>query len=91
MRGFTDGYRRAYSQEPDVFAAQAYDATNLVLLQLTGFSFGDDDVRERVRTGILAVRAYPGVTGVLRMQPDGNARKRPFLLRVERGRIVAVE
>ncbi|TDJ19816.1 MAG: penicillin-binding protein activator [Deltaproteobacteria bacterium] len=91
VRSFTDGYRRAYSQEPDVFAAQAYDATNLVLLQLTGFSFGDDDVRERVRTGILAVRAHPGVTGVLRMQPDGNARKRPFLLRVERGRIVAVE
>ena len=55
------------------------------------FSFGNDDVRERVRTGILAVRAHPGVTGVLRMRPDGNAQKRPFLLRVERGRIVPVE
>jgi len=91
VRRFADGYQRAYSHQPDVFAAQAYDATNLVLLQLTGFSFGNEDVRERVRTGIRAVRAHPGVTGVIRMWPDGNAQKRPFLLRVERGRIVPVE
>jgi ABC-type branched-subunit amino acid transport system substrate-binding protein len=91
VRRFTDGYRSAYATKPDTFAAQAYDATNLVLLQLTDLGFGDDDVRERVRDGVLAVRAYPGVTGVLRMQPDGNARKRPFLMGVEHGRIVPLE
>ena len=41
--------------------------------------------RESLRDGLLEMRAYPGATGVLTMRPDGNARRRPFLLGV-RGR-----
>ena len=47
--------------------------------------------REALRDGLLTTRAYPGVTGVLSMRSDGNASKRPYLLAVERGRIVQVE
>ena len=46
---------------------------------------------EDVRDGMLAIRSYPGVTGILTMRPDGNAHKRPYLLEVERGRFVQIE
>jgi len=83
VRAFTERYEQAYAGLPDVFAAQAYDAANLVLVQLAR----GRGSREAVREGVLAVRDYPGVTGVLSMRADGNARKRPFLLAVKRGRI----
>ena len=83
VRAFTERYEQAYAGLPDVFAAQAYDAANLVLVQLAR----GRGSREAVREGVLAVRDYPGVTGVLSMRADGNARKRPFLLVVKRGRI----
>jgi ABC-type branched-subunit amino acid transport system substrate-binding protein len=87
VRAFAERYERAYAGPPDVFAAQAFDATNLVLVQLAR----GRESREAVREGVLAVRDYPGVTGVLSMRVDGNARKRPFLLAVRRGRITQLD
>lgn len=75
---FVEGYRDTFAAEPDMYSAEAYDATNLVLVQLAS---GRDD-RDGVREGLLDTRAYPGATGVLTMHPNGNARRRPFLLRV---------
>jgi hypothetical protein len=46
------------------------------------------NLRDEVRDRILEVNGFPGVSGVLTMRADGNARKRPFLLTVRRGQIV---
>jgi ABC-type branched-subunit amino acid transport system substrate-binding protein len=73
----------SYGAEPDAVSAQAYDAANLALLQLADGRTS----REELRTGVLAIRAHPGVTGLLAMDSDGNAQKRPFLLSVVRGEI----
>ncbi|MDJ0848231.1 MAG: penicillin-binding protein activator [Myxococcota bacterium] len=86
VREFAGRYESAYAEAPDALAAQAYDATNLVLVQLADGSESRGDVRD----GVLDVEGYAGVTGVLTMRSDGNARKRPFLLAVERGRIKQV-
>jgi branched-chain amino acid transport system substrate-binding protein len=74
---FVEGYRKTFAAEPDVYAAEAFDATNLILVQLSA----GRDSRDRLRAGLLDTRAYPGATGVLTMHPSGNARRRPFLLR----------
>ncbi|MBW2267739.1 MAG: penicillin-binding protein activator [Deltaproteobacteria bacterium] len=87
VREFTGRFHTAYAHPPDVLAAQAFDAANLVLIQLAR----GRESREEVRDGVLDVASYPGVTGTLSMSADGNARKRPFLLRVERGQILAVD
>jgi hypothetical protein len=87
VREFTGRFLAAYAHPPDVLAAQAFDAANLVLIQLARGRESRDEVRE----GVLDVTSYPGVTGTLTMSADGNARKRPFLLRVERGEILAVD
>jgi ABC-type branched-subunit amino acid transport system substrate-binding protein len=83
VKEFTERYVTTFGGEPDSIAAQAFDAANLVIVQLARGL----DSRGEVRDGVLAIRAYPGVSGVLSMSVDGNAQKRPFLLGVHRGRI----
>ncbi len=87
VRAFTRGYRDTYDAAPNGFAAQGFDAATLVLVQLAE----GRGSREAVRSGVLQTRAFPGASGVLSMRADGNARKRPFLLRVERGAVVEAE
>lgn len=87
VRRFTQAYTETFRTPPDLLAAQGFDAANLVLVQLARGRHARPDVRD----GVLAVRTYPGVTGVLSMGADGNAHKRPFLLGVEGGRIVSFD
>ena len=76
---FVDDYRAAFAREPDAYSAHAYDAANLVLVQLAKGRHSREDIRK----GILRTQSYPGASGVISLSPDGNARKRPFLLRVK--------
>ncbi len=75
---FVEGFRGTFAEEPDAYAAEAFDAANLVLVQLSAGRSSRVDVRD----GLLDMRAVPGATGVLTMQASGNARRRPFLLQI---------
>ncbi|HIF91725.1 MAG: ABC transporter substrate-binding protein [Myxococcales bacterium] len=75
---FVQSFRNTFGEIPSAYSAQAFDATNLILVQLASGLTN----RSSVRDGLLDTRAYPGATGVLTMRPDGNARRRPFLLSV---------
>jgi ABC-type branched-subunit amino acid transport system substrate-binding protein/predicted negative regulator of RcsB-dependent stress response len=81
VRSFVEDYEATFGSPPDSYSAHAYDAVQLVFEQLAAGL----DSREELREGTLRVSAYPGVSGVLTLLPDGNARKRPFLLRVRGG------
>ena len=84
VRSFAMRYADAFEGRPDTFSAVAYDAARLVLVQVASGAAGRNDVRD----GVLDMDAFPGVSGVLAMRADGNAHKRPFLLGIERGRVV---
>ncbi len=84
---FVEQYTSTFGSEPEVFAAHAYDATNLVLTQLASGRVDRDDLRDAV----VDVQGYPGVSGVLSFLPDGNAQKRPYLLGVRRSRFVSLD
>jgi len=86
VQDFTQRFEATFGGEPDALTAQAFDAANLAIVQLAR----GRDSREAVREGVLELKAYPGVSGVMRMTPDGNAQKRPFLLGIERGRMKQV-
>ncbi|MBW2447661.1 MAG: penicillin-binding protein activator [Deltaproteobacteria bacterium] len=86
VRQFRERFVASYDLEPDAVAAQAYDAANLAIVQLAA----GRAAREELRRGILELRAYPGVTGLLAMNADGNAQKRPFLLSIVRGKFKQV-
>jgi len=87
VRAFADRYAQTFGAPADDFSASAYDAANLVLVPLARGAHSRADVRDR----LLGVKAFPGVSGVLSMNADGNASKRPFLLTVRRGQIVEAD
>jgi ABC-type branched-subunit amino acid transport system substrate-binding protein/predicted negative regulator of RcsB-dependent stress response len=84
VREFADRYLETFGAPADDFSASAYDAAKLLLVQLVRGANSRQDIRDQ----LLEVRGFPGVSGVLSMRADGNARKRPFLLSVRRGQIV---
>jgi ABC-type branched-subunit amino acid transport system substrate-binding protein len=84
---FVRRYLETYGSEPSYLAAQGFDAASLVAVQLSRGC----ETREQVAQGLLATRAYPGVSGVTSIRRDGNAAKRPYLLGVQRGRIVSID
>ncbi len=87
VEAFVRDYRSAFDASPDAFSAHAYDAANIVLVQLArGFA-----TRDAVREGILRTQAYPGASGVTSLRPDGNAKKRPFLLQVRGRKVVPLD
>jgi ABC-type branched-subunit amino acid transport system substrate-binding protein/predicted negative regulator of RcsB-dependent stress response len=87
VREFADRYVETFGAPAGEFSASAYDAAKLLLVQLARGANSRDEVRDR----ILEVKGFPGVSGVLSMRADGNARKRPFLLNVRRGQIVEAD
>lgn len=87
VRDFADRFRVTFGQPAEDFAAQAYDAANLVL---AGLASGHAS-RPALRAALLSTSGVAGASGVLSMSPDGNARKRPFLLGVRRGEIVQID
>jgi len=87
VQDFVARYRAAYGREPTPYAAQGFDAANLVGLQLLNGAKSSADVRG----GLVTTERYPGVSGVTSIGADGDARKRPFLLEVREGRMSSLE
>ena len=87
VREFVDAYQRTFAAQPDAYAAQGYDAASLLMQQLATKRRDRTSLRE----GLLAVRGFPGASGSLTMLPDGNARRRPFLLEVSGQRFVPLD
>ena len=84
---FARRYEQTFGSRPDAFAAHGFDAANLVQVQLAA----GGDSRDAVRRGLLATRGYPGASGVLTFLPDGNASKRPFLMKIKGRRFVSLD
>jgi ABC-type branched-subunit amino acid transport system substrate-binding protein len=87
VQEFVRQYLETTQAPPDVFAAQAFDATNLALAELAR---GASD-RESLRAGLLRVRETPGVAGTTTIRSDGNAEKRASLVGVQGGRFVPLQ
>ena len=84
---FAEHFARVFGSAPETFAAQSYDAARLVLVQLDRGNTDPDEIRD----ALLSVHGYPGVSGVVGMRSDGNARKRPFLVAIEDGELQPIE
>jgi ABC-type branched-subunit amino acid transport system substrate-binding protein len=87
VREFVRRYQAAYGDAPSAFAAQGFDAANLVALQLVRGAATPADVGK----GLLGTALYPGVSGATSFESDGNARKRPFLIEVRGGALHSLE
>ena len=61
-------YRSAYQEEPDILAAQAYDAAMMILSLLKERK----ETPLAVRDGLLALRDFPGISGNTSFQGGGR-------------------
>lgn len=84
---FTRRHHMSYGHTPDVMAAQAYDATRVLLAALPPGSTSRQELEERLRR----VRGYPGASGTITLQEDGSVQKTPAIRGVRGGRIVELQ
>ena len=81
-KAMVDAYRSAYQEDPDILSAQAYDAAMMVFSLLKEHK----DTPLAVRDGLLALKDYPGISGVTTFAGNDEAQKKLFLIKVEDGK-----
>ena len=86
VRNFVARYRVKFNETPTAFAAQAYEATQLVLDAILKGALTGRALRESLKT----VKNAPGLFGPLSMSPSGYLERRYVLLQVKGGKFMAM-
>lgn len=76
---FSRKFQEKYGEEPDVFAAEAYDALRVLALAMEGRPPVASEIRRGLRD---EVKDYPGVTGTLEFNEAGAVTKYPRVYRI---------
>ena len=84
VKAVIDAYRSAYQEEPDILAAQAYDAAAMVLSLVQAHK----DTPQAVEEGLLSLRDFPGISGSTTFPGSGEAKKKLFLIKIQDGKFV---
>ncbi len=82
IKTIIDAYHSAYQQEPDILAAQAYDAAAMVLALLGEHK----DTPLAIRDGLLSLKDFPGISGATTFAGTGEAQKKLFLVKIQDGK-----
>ncbi len=86
VQRFVAQYKRRFHEEPNIFSAQAYDATSLIL---SAVKEGADTPWE-IKTRVGKIKQFAGVSGFVSEIREGEVVKKPFLLKIQRGRFVQI-
>lgn len=86
VQNFVTAYRDKYGEEPDMFAAQAYDAARIVIEAIKSKGVTSEQIRE----GIAATKDFPGITGKTSIDEEGDTIKDVLILKVEGGKFERV-
>lgn len=68
VQAYVKEYRERYKSDPDQFAAQAFDATNIMLDAIVRAG-GANATRAKVRDALAQTKNFPGVTGDTTFDP----------------------
>lgn len=82
VQKFVTAYKAKFNSEPDMFAAQAYDAANIVLAALKEVGPDPKAIQEKMA----ATKDFPGITGTTSFDENGDAVKQVLILKVENGK-----
>lgn len=85
VASFVTAYRNRYHEDPDIYAAHAYDALKLILeaMNRTGSAQPDD-----VRDSLLGIKDYAGAAGKTTFDKNGDVVRQPRLLVIRGGQPV---
>ncbi len=87
VREFIDRYRRKHQAAPTLFAAQAYDATRLVLEAVKRGATSGRAVRDQ----LLKLQDLPTLSGPAAFGPGGALERPVTLIQVKQGKFVQVD
>ncbi|WP_347551597.1 ABC transporter substrate-binding protein [Pseudalkalibacillus hwajinpoensis] len=88
VQEFVDKYKEEFGNEPDQFAAQAYDA--LYILADAIERAGSDD-RDAIRDALAASEGFEGVLGEMSFDEDGDIVMEPTVLTIKDGKFQPFE
>jgi branched-chain amino acid transport system substrate-binding protein len=81
VQNFVSSYKQLFGEDPDMFAAQAYDAARIVIEAIK--AKGTDP--EQIREGLAETKDFPGITGNTSIDEEGDTIKDVLILKVEGG------
>ncbi|HHV78481.1 MAG TPA: ABC transporter substrate-binding protein [Firmicutes bacterium] len=85
---FVKAYKAKFNnEEPDMFAAQAYDAAKIILTAMKKAGTAGQALRD----AIAATKDFPGITGTTSFAENGDAVKQIVILKVDKGKFVRVK
>ena len=81
---FIDQYKAAYGETPDSVAALTYDSAKIVLQAVVNAGITGNLQKDRIaiRDAIIFLRDYPGVTGTMTFNVDGDPDKSVVVVRI---------
>jgi ABC-type branched-subunit amino acid transport system substrate-binding protein len=83
---FTEDYLRKFALRPDLLSAQAFDATRLLFKAMDTAA-----TREDIRTNLLQIKDFDGVTGKTSFEGHGEADKMVPILKIQDGKYQQVQ
>jgi len=89
-RDFIQQFEDMFSTPPSLLSAQAYDAMNLVARVLNRLPRVNPKREEFLRL-LQMEKNIQGVTGTAWVEPDGEIRREPIFLRVQKGKLHRVQ
>jgi ABC-type branched-subunit amino acid transport system substrate-binding protein len=87
IRSFKKNFEETFEILPGILEAQAFDATKMIISIINEKQTVD---RVSLKNYLYELKNYPGVTGQISFDQNGEAQKEIFLLKAESGRIVQV-
>lgn len=87
IQDFVEQYRLRYQSDPTLFAAQAYDATRLVLEAIRKGATSGKEVREQLAN----LQDLPALSGPAAFGPGGTLNRKVFVIQIKQGKFVQLE
>lgn len=85
VRGFIEKFQKKYGEIPDAMAVLGYDAAGILYDAIKRVGSAEP---AKIRDALAATRDYPGVSGMISMDENRNAKKRIVILKIDNGKIV---
>jgi branched-chain amino acid transport system substrate-binding protein len=85
LKAFKTAYLKRFGQEPDVFAAHAYDGMNMLIQAIEKVGLNRALIRD-VLTDLKTFQGYHGVTGIVTFDKTWNNMRPLFIAKVNNGK-----
>ncbi len=86
---FVNAFRQRFQDDPDIYAAHAFDAMRVVIFVAgEAKSFSPVEIRKTLAFG---VKEFPGVTGIIQFNDYGDVHHNPIMFIVKNGHVINYE